>query len=360
MARTAKTIGEYSFFEMTIASGVVRVVRVITLIRVSVRVAGAAAKQQQPLYRGACAWFDSFKSERILFFSALTDPRTHASRSLHTLIISDVMSDSLSFIGSGPTFLVSYSSSEASHVLSRALELVGKRDGEDSDMLLDEVRKYLDASSGQEASKEAPPGYNIPKIICRNSDVVKSVIEVCRREFEGAKVVEGGVMEGEAMDVALEVVDRLDSSLGGSAGGREQLFVMGGETTVTLSKGGDGSFGKGGRNQEMALVAAIELAKRNLHGAIVACLGTDGNDGPTTAAGAVVDAKTVHRIYEKVKEQGGDLHGTANGIEYATMYLKRHDSNGYFQKGGGLELIETGPTGTNCADILLAYMGRRS
>jgi glycerate-2-kinase len=111
---------------------------------------------------------------------------------------------------------------------------------------------------------------------------------------------------------------------------RPAVVVAGGEPTVTVR-----GRGKGGRAQEFALAAARGIA--GLHGVWIAALGTDGTDGPTEAAGAVVDGSTVDRA----GRIGVDL----------SRALRRNDSHGFFRKTGGH--IVTGPTGTNVNDLYL-------
>jgi glycerate-2-kinase len=106
--------------------------------------------------------------------------------------------------------------------------------------------------------------------------------------------------------------------------------VAGGETVVTVR----GS-GLGGRNQELALALAVNL--RDVEGFVAASMGTDGIDGPTDAAGAVVTDDTLRRAAEK----------RLNPEEY----LENNDSHTFFKKVGGL--IYTGPTGTNVGDITI-------
>ena len=107
-------------------------------------------------------------------------------------------------------------------------------------------------------------------------------------------------------------------------------LIAGGEPTVTVT-----GKGKGGRAQECVLGAAQELA--GLTKVLVAGFGTDGTDGPTDAAGAMVDGKTVERAMKM-------------GISIETM-LERHDSYTFFKQVGGH--IITGPTHTNVNDIYL-------
>ena len=106
--------------------------------------------------------------------------------------------------------------------------------------------------------------------------------------------------------------------------------ITGGETTVTL-KGN----GKGGRNQEFVLAAALELA--GLPQTVVFSAGTDGTDGPTDAAGAIADGATLSRKPD------------------ARAYLDRNDSYHYFEPLG--DLIKTGPTHTNVMDVRLILVG---
>jgi len=103
-----------------------------------------------------------------------------------------------------------------------------------------------------------------------------------------------------------------------------------GRTVVTVR----GS-GVGGRNQELALALAVNLS--DVEGFVAASMGTDGIDGPTDAAGAVVTDDTLRRAAEK----------RLNPEEY----LENNDSHTFFKKVGGL--IYTGPTGTNVGDITI-------
>jgi glycerate 2-kinase len=122
--------------------------------------------------------------------------------------------------------------------------------------------------------------------------------------------------------------------------GVRRCLIYGGETTVTLRGNG-----KGGRNQEIALAAAIEMEKAEgglaAHPTCVASFGTDGTDGPTDAAGAIAMPDTCARA-------------RALGMD-PQDYLERNDSYYFFQALG--DLIVTGPTGTNVADVVIALCG---
>ncbi len=111
---------------------------------------------------------------------------------------------------------------------------------------------------------------------------------------------------------------------------RPACLVAGGELTVTVT-----GRGKGGRCQELALAAVKEIA--GLKGTTLAAFGTDGTDGPTDAAGAMVDDSTLFRASQK-------------GLD-PDRFLARNDSNRFFKSLVGL--IKTGPTGTNVNDLYL-------
>jgi len=117
--------------------------------------------------------------------------------------------------------------------------------------------------------------------------------------------------------------------------GKKYCFLYGGETIVTIK-----GKGKGGRNQELILSAAIEL--ENNCGITILSGGTDGNDGPTDAAGAICDCKTI----QKAKELG--LNPKA--------YLNDNNSYHFFDVIN--ELLKPGPTGTNVMDIQIVLIDR--
>jgi glycerate 2-kinase len=110
-------------------------------------------------------------------------------------------------------------------------------------------------------------------------------------------------------------------------------ILSGGETTVILA-----GTGKGGRNQEFALTAAIDIADEDRM--VILSAGTDGTDGPTDAAGGIVDSCTIK------KANGADLNPIA--------FLENNDSYHLFQKTG--DLLITGPTGTNVMDLRIVLV----
>jgi hydroxypyruvate reductase len=110
--------------------------------------------------------------------------------------------------------------------------------------------------------------------------------------------------------------------------------ISGGETTVTIR-----GTGLGGRSQEFALATAIDIA--GLDNVVILSAGTDGSDGPTDAAGAIADGTTQARAQAK-------------GLD-AAAYLANNDSYRFFDLLG--DLIKTGPTGTNVADVQIILAG---
>jgi len=110
-------------------------------------------------------------------------------------------------------------------------------------------------------------------------------------------------------------------------------LIAGGETTVTVR-----GAGTGGRNQELALAAAIQIA--GLEQVTIASLATDGTDGPTDAAGALADGTTVARA-------------AAAGLD-ARDFLDRNDAYHFFDAVG--DLLATGPTRTNVNDLMFVFV----
>ena len=144
-------------------------------------------------------------------------------------------------------------------------------------------------------------------------------------------VVHPEAFRGEAGEVGRALAARWQDDPGTPV-----VHVIGGETTVTVTGGG-----AGGRNQEMALSAALALdASRNeawARNRTIRAAGSDGIDGPTAAAGAVCDVWTVRE-------------GARMGLS-ATECLARNDSHGWFSQAGGL--VVTGPTHVNVMDLVL-------
>jgi glycerate 2-kinase len=134
-------------------------------------------------------------------------------------------------------------------------------------------------------------------------------------------------LQGEAREVGRELAHRLRAE--SSKRTRPFCLIAGGETTVTLR-----GKGKGGRNQELALSAVDEL--NGLENVLLVALATDGDDGPTDAAGAAVTGES-------------DRRAESLGLD-AADHLSRNDSYPFFRALG--DLLQTGPTGTNVNDLI--------
>ncbi|HEX7519450.1 MAG TPA: glycerate kinase [Candidatus Deferrimicrobium sp.] len=139
-----------------------------------------------------------------------------------------------------------------------------------------------------------------------------------------------GFLDGEARECARSFCDRLRKAAVALSPGHAVVVIAGGETTVNVRGGG-----KGGRNQEFALAAAVEMAGEGAMAVLAA--GTDGIDGPTGAAGAYVDGTTVARAASLGLDPG--------------EHLSRNDAYPFFEALG--DLVVTGPTGTNVADLVI-------
>jgi glycerate 2-kinase len=249
-----------------------------------------------------------------------------------SLILSDVVGDPLDVIASGPTVPDPTTFADAWAVLTR-YHIV--------DQVPKPIADHLTAGTSGEIPDTPKPGDPVFErvqnvIVGSNRLAARSAAEEAQRlGFDTALLTT--FVEGEAREVA-RVVAGLAKGLAraeaahpvGRPLSRPACLVLGGETTVTLR--GDG---KGGRNQEMALAAALSLA--GWEGVLVACLATDGTDGPTDAAGAFADGTTVARAARL-------------GLD-AKAHLTRNDAYHFFQKLGDLML--TGPTKTNVNDLIL-------
>jgi len=144
-------------------------------------------------------------------------------------------------------------------------------------------------------------------------------------------------VSGDAATVGIDLARRA-KKLADSPGPRPAAIIMGGETTVRAVGNG-----VGGRNQELALAATIELDGR--HDIALAAFATDGVDGPTDSAGAAVN---------------GQLATIAAVARLApAAFLAQNDSHTFFSRmdiDGHRTLIRTGPTGTNVGDLLVALV----
>lgn len=169
-----------------------------------------------------------------------------------------------------------------------------------------------------------PPAEISHAIIARNSDALEAVVDAV--EEDGVALADCARLEGDAVAAAKRIVADIDA---GPAG----VHLWGGETTVTLPE----NPGRGGRCQHLALAAAIALEGRE--DVALLAFGTDGIDGSTEDAGAVIDGRTL----DAIRDEGLD----------ALHCLERADSNTALQAAGAL--VHTGATGTNVMDVVIGW-----
>lgn len=232
------------------------------------------------------------------------------------LLLSDVPGDDTSTIASGPFAADPTTFAEALAAVEGIKGLP----------VPESVRRHLVAGARGEIPETVKPGdpsLGVIETVLLGSvrtAVAAAMAEARRHGFQAA----AGDLEGEAAQVGRDLVAR------GRELGPGAALVMGGETTVTLS----GPVGRGGRNQELALAAARELAGSTDE--MVFTLATDGEDGPTRSAGATVDGAS----WDAIRRAGID----------PAAALSRHDSRTALAAVPGA-LLETGPTGTNVGDL---------
>jgi hydroxypyruvate reductase len=237
-----------------------------------------------------------------------------------------VPGDDLSVIGSGPMSPDPSTYADALAVLDRR----GCR------AVSPAITALLEAGNRGQYSETPKPGDPIfrrvnPTVLASNGTAVDAAEATLRRQ--GFVVVEAkSDVQGEAAAVGTALA-REASQLARSSRARAAI-IWGGETTVTV---GDAT-GRGGRNQELALAAAIGIEGQTR--AAIATFATDGVDGPTDAAGAIVTGDTCARA----RSCGFDPHEC----------LANHDSYTLLDRLGAL--IRTGPTGTNVNDLAIALL----
>lgn len=230
-----------------------------------------------------------------------------------SIVLSDIIGDPLDMIASGPAYPDASTCEDALNI----------------------VRKY-----GLELSAEAMRLLHCetPKTLDNvDTQVTGSVRELCRAAASACAklgyepILLTDQLTGQAKDAGVMLGSMARQH---AMDGRKLAYIAGGETVVKLT----GS-GKGGRNQELALAAAAEIA--GMHHAAIFSVGSDGTDGPTDAAGGYVDGDTANVLADQ-------------GIRIADV-LQQNDSYHALKVADGL--IMTGPTGTNVNDVAVALVG---
>lgn len=257
--------------------------------------------------------------------------RFAAPADLHALILSDVLGDDLSSIASGPTVADATSFADAIAVF---------KSKQVWDKLPTTVKNHLEKGAAGIIPETLKPGDPLLNSVSHtmvgsNAISVSATAHACRQQGYQTLIYSHNLC-GEAREVAEQWV--MDANMLLTKGlAQATAMIAGGETTVTLT-----GTGKGGRNQEMALAFALAAERHGLP-----CLwtflsaGTDGRDGPTDAAGGIVNSATLNQIRRA-------------GIDPLTAL---DDNDSYTALHAASALVITGATGTNVADlqILLLY-----
>lgn len=244
-----------------------------------------------------------------------------------SLILSDVISNPLEAIASGPTVRDPTTNEDALAVLEKYFSNLAtetRRHGES-------IKSVTQCLRGSRRSKAEDYDYSRAQniIIGDNKLAAAAAREHAKREGFDAEILTNE-LQGEAREVGVMLAKRSRDEC--ATRKRPFCLIAGGETTVTLRGNG-----RGGRNQELALAAVEEL--RDLEDVMLVSLATDGEDGPTDAAGAVATGKSARR-------------GERLGLD-AAGYLSRNDAYHFFQKLG--DLLMTGPSGTNVNDLVFLF-----
>lgn len=261
--------------------------------------------------------------------------------------LSQVLGDPLDLIASGPTVPDTSTPQDAMQIVQR-YQLQSKLPKPVMSLLEQQV---VSRDANDTPSPDHPVFAQAQTVLVGNNALAVQAAAQEAKELGYHPVVLGTQIEGEAKEIA-KMYTRMALHLQSSSPDTEYsmapklpaALIAGGETTVSLSSE---TIGKGGRNQELALSAALELRTLQLDHVVLASAGTDGTDGPTDAAGAMVDAHTIQ------EEQ----------LEKARNALTNHDAYPFLDALGNgnpeeedRPLIKTGPTGTNVADVCVTLI----
>ncbi len=240
-----------------------------------------------------------------------------------TLIISDVIGNKLGTIGSGPTV-------QDTSTPQQALEIIDRYHGRDK--VPQAVIKRLERKKNVTDNRAVRS--KVQNIIIADN---RKAVDACKNralKLGLTPVILTTSLHGEAREAGHVLASIANEMARRKTGNRKKVcLISSGETTVTVAGNG-----KGGRSQELALAFAMDIAGKQKITLLSA--GTDGTDGPTDAAGAIIDNTTISRI-------------VSMGMEPYT-YLLNNDSYTVFDKAGAL--LKTGATGTNVMDIQLILL----
>jgi len=246
---------------------------------------------------------------------------------LVSLVISDVLGDPLDVIASGPTV-------EDSSTPQLALKVLDRFDARAAG-ISPAVFEYLRAKQAAELAKTTCEVTN--HIIGNNATAVDAAGREAGRLGYSPSMVSAERSEGAAEEIGRHLAGM---ALKMRDGPGPDCLVSGGEPVVKLIDAA--KRGQGGRNQQLALAALEQLADDGAAGIVLLAGGTDGEDGPTDAAGAILDAS----ILSAARQHGLD----------PADYLARNDAYRFFEPLDAL--IKTGPTHTNVCDVRVVVVDR--
>ena len=244
------------------------------------------------------------------------------------LVISDVIGDDLSVIGSGPLYYDQTRFTDCRHILENSAIW---------DKIPASVREII--ISGEKGDILETPKQQNPAISHYLLGTNRTALERARQTAEESGLnsyILSSTMEGEAKDVA-KVLTSIAKNVNtyGEPFQPPVCLLFGGETTVSVRGGG-----RGGRNQELALAALAEIGEQD--NILLLSGGTDGIDGSSSAAGAIADSC----FYKEGEKLGLSI----------DRFLAENNSNAYFEAVGGL--LQTGLTGTNVMDVTLLIVDK--
>jgi glycerate 2-kinase len=234
-----------------------------------------------------------------------------------SLLLSDVPGDVIEAIASGPT-------APDPSTVEDALLVIEKYN------LKNKIPNSISRSLYETLKPNAPIFSRVQNTIIASNEIALHAAQVQALEEGFHTKIINPELQGEASIIGQNIASQLIESL--QTMQRPFCLLAGGETTVTIK-----GKGRGGRNQELAL-AAVEVLS-GLKDVMLVSLATDGEDGPTDAAGAVVTGESADRA-ESLGMSAAD-------------YLSRNDSHSFFEAMG--DLVRTGPSGTNVNDLVFAF-----
>jgi hydroxypyruvate reductase len=245
-------------------------------------------------------------------------------------MLSDVVGDPMDIIASGPT-VPDESTFEDAYAIIQKYTLEEK--------IPNIVCGFLRSGKMGEIEETPKNGNkifdNTQNVIVGSNKIALDAAEKRAKDLGYNTIVLSSLVEGESRDAAkFFAAIAKEVSRTGTPVSKPACIIAGGETTVTIR-----GKGKGGRNQEFALSAAMEI--EGCEGVVILSAGTDGTDGPTDATGAIVDFNTCKAAREKFRLNPDE-------------FLNKNDSYNFFKKTG--EHIITGPTMTNVMDIMISLI----